>query len=360
MLIQDSSITMSAQWARMQQETVSERLEVRVGPQSRPSRSSGPARTAGRMPADLVEISDAARFALAGAAAEQRASTEVQAAEAIVEDETLWDAQTRRIKLLVELITGEKIDTVELSKIVRNRRSGTADRPVSSPQPPEPEWSVEYDREYRYHDLQHMSFEAEGTFTTSDGEMIKFSLNLSAHHEESVFSRTSVRAGSAKKVDPIIINFTDGMAALSETLFEFDLDSDGSTEMIPGLRHGSGFLVLDRNGDGVANDGTELFGPATGNGMDELAEHDSDGNGWIDSRDNVWTQLYVWTDSGEKQKVLTPLSDAGVEAIYLGSVDAQFQMKNGANRPVGELARMGIYVRSDKTVGSIQQVDFLV
>ena len=350
MLIQDSSITMSAQWARMQQETISERLEVRVGPQSSPPRSSGPSRADGRIPADLVEISDAARSA----------AIEAQAAEAIVDDETLWDAQTRRIKLLVELLTGEKIDTVELSKIVRNGQRRTADRPVSSPQPPEPEWSVQYDREYSRHDLQHISFQAEGTFTTSEGETIKFSLNLTAHHEESVFSRTSVRAGNARKVDPVIINFTDEMAALSETLFEFDLDSDGTTEMIPGIRHGSGFLVLDRNGDGVANDGTELFGPATGNGMDELAEHDSDGNGWIDSRDNVWTQLYVWTGSGEKQQVLTPLSDAGVEAIYLGSVGARFQMKNGANRPVGELARMGIYVRGDKTVGSVQQIDFLV
>ena len=67
----------------------------------------------------------------------------------------------------------------------------------------------------------------------------------------------------------------------------------------------------------------------------------------------------VWTAELGRES-LTPLAKAGVGAIYLGSVDTQFQMKNSANRPVGEVARIGLYLRDDKTVGSLQPIDLIL
>lgn len=355
MQVKDSTISMSSQYARMRQESVSERLKVRIGPDPRQSATLGQA-------ADRVSISDRARAALAQAGSLSTAPS--QALQSVIMDETHIDPQIRMIKRIIELLTGVEIDTIELSKILRRRQGqapaelgAQASAPATAP---EPEWSVEYDRSYEYHDFQYMSFDAEGLITTVDGEQIRFALSLSMQHEESVHITTSIRMHNGKKVDPIIINLTDEAAQLSDALFEFDLDADGTTEMIPGLRRGSGFLVLDRNGDGMVNDGTELFGPSTGNGMDELAEHDSDGNGWLDERDEVWTQLYVWTGGAAGDDRLVSLAQAGVGAIYLGSVGAQFQMKNSANRPLGELARMGLYLREDKTVGAMQQIDFII
>ena len=353
MLVKDSAISMSAHYARMRQESVSERLEVRIGPERR---TSAPASLA---VGDRVSVSARARAALAEA--NSLSAGQSQALQEVITDETSADPQIRMIKRIIELLTGVKIDTVELSKVLKDRRSQPGEPgPRTQGQAPEPEWSVQYEREYAFHDYQHMSFEAEGTIVTTDGEHIKFALSLSMHHEESVYSRTSVRMQNGKKVDPIVINLTGEAAQLSDALFEFDLNGDGKTEIIPELRRGSGFLVFDRNGDGVANDGTELFGPQSGNGMDELAQLDSDGNGWLDERDTAWTQLYVWTGGARGRESLTPLAEAGVNAIYLGSVDTQFEMKNSTNRPVGEVARIGLYFRDDKTVGSLQQIDFLV
>ncbi len=351
MLVKDSTISMSSQYARMRQESMSERLQVRIGPEPRPS-------TAVASLADRVSISDRARAEFAQAAG-SLSTAESQALEGIITDETSTDPQLRMIKRIIELLTGIEIDTIELSKILRGRQGQPpGESPTAAPAPePEPEWSVEYDREYEYHDFQYLSFEAEGSITTVDGEQITFALSLSMRHEESVHSSTSIRMSNGKKVDPIVINLDNEAAQLSDALFEFDLNADGDTEMIPGLRRGSGFLILDRNGDGVVNDGTELFGPSTGNGMDELAEHDSDGNGWLDERDEAWTRLYVWTGGSER---LVSLAAAGVSAIYLGSVGAQFQMKDSANRPVGEVSRMGLYVREGKTVGTMQQIDFII
>lgn len=351
MLVRDSTISMSSHYARMRQETMSERLRVQVGPELSPSNLPGSA-------ADRVSISDKARAALRQA--NFMSTSKSQALEEVITDEASADPKLRMIKRIIELLTGIEIDTIDLSRVVKGRNQTGEPQTQGGTPAPEPEWSVEYDREYVYHDFQHMSFEAEGSITTVDGEQIKFTLSLSMHHEESVYSSTSIRMGNGKKVDPIIMNLTGEAAQLSDALFEFDLNSDGKTETVPGLCRGSGFLVLDRNSDGMVNDGTELFGPSTGNGMDELAELDSDGNRWLDERDPAWTQLYVWTGGAPDAEPLVSLAEAGIGAIYLGSVDTQFQMKNSANLPAGEVARLGLYLRDDKTVGTMQQIDFIV
>lgn len=42
--------------------------------------------------------------------------------------------------------------------------------------------------------------------------------------------------------------------------FKFDLNADGQNEDINFATNGSGYLALDRNGDGRINNGSELFG----------------------------------------------------------------------------------------------------
>ena len=112
-----------------------------------------------------------------------------------------------------------------------------------------------------------------------------------------------LRAGDAlRPIDPLVINLNTPATSLTPWKFEFDLDQDGKPENISFVNEGSGLLALDLNEDGSINDGGELFGPSTGNGFNELAQYDLDGNHWIDENDPIFDRLRIWTrnEAGEE------------------------------------------------------------
>ena len=53
-------------------------------------------------------------------------------------------------------------------------------------------------------------------------------------------------------------------ADVRDQTFKFDLDADGREDEISMLGKGSGFLALDKNGNGKIDDGSELFGTKSG------------------------------------------------------------------------------------------------
>jgi hypothetical protein len=118
----------------------------------------------------------------------------------------------------------------------------------------------------------------------------------------------------------------------------FDLDGDGSSEQLGWTAAGSddAFLVLDRNGNGRIDDGTELFGdhtpayadqpfPPVANGFEALkfAEGPSYGggraDGTIDSADAIFHRLLLWRDANHngvsERDELQPVRDSALLAI---------------------------------------------
>ena len=160
--------------------------------------------------------------------------------------------------------------------------------------------------------------------------------------------------------DPLVFNFEGNTADITDQKFMFDLDCDGKEEEISSLGKGSGFLALDKNGDGIINDGTELFGTKSGDGFADLAEYDEDGNGWIDEDDGIFSQLRIWTKNEKGEDELISLKDAGVGAINLSSISTAFSNTDNFNDTMAVIQKTGIFLYENGNAGTIQHVDFTI
>ena len=125
-------------------------------------------------------------------------------------------------------------------------------------------------------------------------------------------------------------------------------------------QNGRGYLALDINQNGQIDNGSELFGPGSGNGFAELAAHDDDGNGWIDENDAVYEQLRVWTPATEGAGQLQSLKQVGVGAIAVNAASTAFALRDGNNQSLGAVRASSVYLREDGGVGSVQQIDLSV
>jgi hypothetical protein len=120
---------------------------------------------------------------------------------------------------------------------------------------------------------------------------------------------------------------------------QFDLDGNGVTEQLPWTEASSdvAFLALDRNGNGVIDNGTELFGNFTvagkGNGFEALrvlaggAEQGS-----VTDADPVFRSLLLWHDrnhDGVSQADELSSASETLEAVGLGYVLSNRQDGSG-------------------------------
>lgn len=201
------------------------------------------------------------------------------------------------------------------------------------------------------------SASASGNVSTADGRSIAFSLDMSLEREDLTIRNQLERSAAGVFLDPLVLSFDNGIDVLSDSVFSFDLDGDGSAEKLAGLRGGSGFLGIDLNGDNMFNDGTELFGPRTGYAFDELRVYDEDGNNWLDENDPVFAKLALWMGAGGEDERMVSLKEAGVGALALASTENQFSLKNSEGRVVGRIDRSGLFLMENGEVRSLQEID---
>jgi hypothetical protein len=265
------------------------------------------------------------------------------------------------MKLLVERFSGRKIRVIKPGDL---KQRGA--EPVKKEAGPHPDaasdregWGMVYRYSHTYVETERMEFHAQGTVKTADGQEIAIEVTLTmsrAFYSEESFE---LRAGDALK-DPLVVNFSGNGAELTRQTFNFDIDADGSDDQIRFVTPQSGFLTLDRNRDGRVNDGSELFGALSGDGFAELAEHDSDANGWIDENDPVFSRLRIWTKDSDGADRLLALGSTGIGAIYLGHITTPFELKDGANQLQGAVRESGLYLKEEGGAGTLQQIDLVV
>lgn len=210
----------------------------------------------------------------------------------------------------------------------------------------------------QYFESEQTSFATEGKVVTASGKEISFHVEVEMSRSFYEETASVLDLSAVRLTDPLVINLDTDTASVSDQKFYFDLDADGHQEQISRLGAGSGFLALDKNGDGIINDGSELFGTASGNGFADLAQYDQDGNGWIDEADEIFDKLLIWQKDENGKDVLRGLGAAGIGAIYLGNVNTRFSLNSEADNKTNAVVRQtGMFLYENGNTGTMQQID---
>lgn len=210
---------------------------------------------------------------------------------------------------------------------------------------------------YYQEETEFTAYSTQGTVKCADGREISFNLNLNMSRSFQEYYEENFRSVDAVMCDPLVINLDGNIAELSDQTFFFDIDGDGELDEINKLASGSGYLALDKNGDGIINDGTELFGTASGNGFADLAEYDTDGNGFIDEGDEIWSKLKIWTMDEAGNQQLVSLAEKGVGAICLQNSATDFALTGQDNQMKGMIRNTGFFLYENGLAGTVQHVD---
>lgn len=145
------------------------------------------------------------------------------------------------------------------------------------------------------------------------------------------------------KVGELVGALTEGVSTFFAMLGEFstpiilDLDGDGlellsmnessaSFDFLDGAsgKHGwvspdDGLLAYDKNGNGIVDDASELFGSRDMDGFSMLRAFDDNGDGYIDAHDSKFSQLKVWrdldSDGLSKISEVHSLTDLSIKSI---------------------------------------------
>lgn len=180
---------------------------------------------------------------------------------------------------------------------------------------------------------------------SSDAAQLNVQMELSFEYSE----ETQV----VQESDPIALDLNgDGIDLTSyQDGARFNItgkDPSATTAFVTG---GDAFLAIDRNGNGVIDDGTELFGDQNGarNGYEELAKLDSNQDGRINRLDRDFDRLLLFKDNGNgrtENGELVSLKDAGIAELDLAYKNVK-QAAAGGNR----IAQVASYRRNDGSVG---------
>ncbi len=138
--------------------------------------------------------------------------------------------------------------------------------------------------------------------------------------------------------DPLIIDLgSEGIELCSlENGVNFDLDNNGFAEKTAWIGNEDGFLAYDRNGNGIIDNGGELFGDQvflkdgskSVSGFEALKEFDSNGDGVVNKSDEEFSKLALWIDENhngisESDDIKT-LDLIGVQSISLAHSEISF------------------------------------
>lgn len=207
---------------------------------------------------------------------------------------------------------------------------------------------------YSSSNFNHMSIERESTVTVNVSDGL-----LSVNQTVDITWLTNGEGGQ-----PVVFDLDgDGVELVSSigSTLQFDINGDGYLDTIGWVAPDDGFLVLDRNGDGIVTDGTEISFvddlPGAETDLEGLAAFDTNGDGILDAADQRFAEFLVWQDINQngfsEADELKTLSEAGITSINLTLTPTGETVEGASDNVIVNTAE---YTKSDGTTGIVGDV----
>lgn len=274
-------------------------------------------------------------------------------------------AKIRLLERLLEKLTGKPFKfrylAIDLEGDKREALNFEAlKRQLGSPQAPQRlGWGVSFEHRETHYQAEVSQFSTSGNVTTADGREIQFNLDYYTAHESYSETHISFKAGDAL-IDPLILRLDARPMQYAQEDVSFDLNLDGKTDSFRVPVDNAGFLFLDLDQNGKVTDGSELFGPKTGSGFQELATLDSDQNGWLDEGDAAFDKLRIWIHGADGSDKVLGLVEAGVGALFVNGLKGGISLKDDHFQTVGVTKANGVYLKESGQAALIHEIDLVI
>ncbi|MDD2998483.1 MAG: hypothetical protein PHV05_05430 [Candidatus Riflebacteria bacterium] len=196
----------------------------------------------------------------------------------------------------------------------------------------------------------------DGRLTQRNVYEIKLKFQINSDNEERI--GISLEEMGIKQVDPLVLDLSGkgikltkaGKGAL------FDITADGKLDSTAWVKGDTALLTYDRDGNGVIDDGRELFGDqnSAANGFAELAKHDNNSDGKINNLDPVFKALKLYRDLNSDGRIdeneLSTLPELGIKSLNLNFTRASADINGNS------LILNGSFEREDGSTGQLADV----
>jgi hypothetical protein len=198
---------------------------------------------------------------------------------------------------------------------------------------------------------QELSYNMQGEFEINGKQL---SLDYSFYLTSEKIKYDSFETTAAALKDPLIVQFGNQSIGEISGQEKFDINQDNKIDSLPIFSGDVGYLVYDKNANNKADNGSELFGPTSGNGFNELAQLDENNNGFLDKEDSAYQQLYLWQP--DKNNWLS-LADAGIEAISTDAIATPYTFYDKDDEVQAQMRSSSFAITESGRGFGVHQVD---
>lgn len=324
-------------------------------------------------PGSALQVAAPAAATQATTAADAVAATEGVGASSTEQGLNSLEPKWDLLRGILEAITGKLMElfdssmlspqsgdapatTMSTGSVPTDTAAAPAPSTADAPTPASTSNLLQVQRTSEYAEFESLRFQASGQIQTSDGQELSFSIELNMQRAFVERSSSQIVWGEVAQLkDPLVVNFDNQGTRLSPMQTSFDIDADDQLDRFAGLAPGQALLVLDSNGNGRIDNGSEVIGALSGDAFADLRDMDDDGNGFIDAGDEAYAQLGLWRP-GEDD--IRSLKDADVAALATQSLETPMQL-DADGVVAGEVRRTSFYLDSSGQPGITQQIDLM-